>query len=67
MGVKEQFTQVQINEWVKCSQDPVYFIKTYCKIVHVDRGMLLGAGQGTRSGHRTNMCSCRWQGGGCSR
>lgn len=40
VGVKEQFTQDQINEWIKCSHDPVYFIKTYCKIVHVDRGVI---------------------------
>jgi len=40
VGVQEQFTQEQISEWVKCSQDPVYFIKTYCKIVHVDRGII---------------------------
>jgi len=41
VGVKEQFTQDQVNEWIKCSHDPVYFIKTYCKIVHVDRGVIM--------------------------
>lgn len=40
VGVKEQFTQDQINEWVKCSHDPVHFIKNYCKIIHVDRGII---------------------------
>lgn len=40
VGVTYQFTQEQVNEWVKCSQDPVYFIKKYCKIIHVDRGMI---------------------------
>ena len=40
VGVKVQFTQDQVTEWVKCSQDPVYFIKKYCKIVHVDRGVI---------------------------
>lgn len=40
VGVKYQFTQEQVNEWVRCSQDPVYFIKKYCKIIHVDRGMI---------------------------
>lgn len=40
VGVKVQFTQDQVSEWVKCSQDPVYFIRKYCKIVHVDRGVI---------------------------
>lgn len=25
---------------MKCSQDPIYFTKKYCKIVHVDRGLI---------------------------
>lgn len=40
VGVVEAFTQTQIDEWIKCSHDPVHFIKTYCKIVHVDRGII---------------------------
>lgn len=40
VGVKVSFTQDEVNEWVKCSQDPVYFIRKYCKIVHVDRGLI---------------------------
>lgn len=40
VGVQEEFSQVQINEWIKCSHDPVYFITKYCQIVHVDRGVI---------------------------
>lgn len=29
-----------IKEYIKCSEDPVYFAKTYIKIVHVDRGLI---------------------------
>jgi len=39
-GVKEQFTQDQINEWTRCAHDPIYFIRTYGKIIHVDRGVI---------------------------
>lgn len=39
-GVKLNFTQQQLNEYILCSQDPIYFIKTYCRIVHIDRGVI---------------------------
>lgn len=40
VGVKYAFTQDQIDEWTKCSDDPVYFVKEYCKVVHVDKGLI---------------------------
>lgn len=39
-GVPIPFTKEQIEEWIKCSQDHTYFIKTYIKIVNVDRGFI---------------------------
>lgn len=39
-GVNLKFTKEQVEEFVKCSQDPIYFIKHYCKIVHIDRGVI---------------------------
>jgi hypothetical protein len=39
-NVAVQFTQEQIEEWVKCSQDPIYFIENYCKIVSLDHGLI---------------------------
>ena len=35
-----EFTEEQINEWIKCSKDPVYFAKNYIKIISVDDGVV---------------------------
>lgn len=34
------WTHDQVQEWLKCAQDPVYFAEKYIKIVHVDRGLI---------------------------
>lgn len=34
------YTLQEIQEFIKCKNDPIYFIKTYCKIVHVDLGFI---------------------------
>lgn len=34
------FSKEQVDEYVKCSEDPVYFMETYMKIVHLDRGLV---------------------------
>lgn len=39
-GVKIEFTQFQLEEYIKCSRDPVYFIRNYCKIVSLDKGII---------------------------
>lgn len=39
-GIKIEFTEEQVQEYIKCSKDPIYFIKNYMKIVHVDRGVV---------------------------
>lgn len=39
-NVQIQFTQEQVQEYVKCTQDPVYFIENYCKIVSLDHGLI---------------------------
>lgn len=38
-GVSVQFTQEQVQEYIKCSQDPIYFIENYCYIVTLDHGL----------------------------
>lgn len=38
--VNISYTREQILEFEKCATDPVYFIKTYIKIVNVDRGLI---------------------------
>ena len=40
VGVNIEFTQEQIQEYVKCANDPIYFVKNYVKIVHVDKGLI---------------------------
>jgi len=39
-GVTVEYTQEQIDEYIKCSKDPVYFAKNYVKIVNVDEGLI---------------------------
>ena len=41
-GVGEQiaWTQPLVQEYIKCSKDPIYFIENYVKIVHLDRGLV---------------------------
>jgi hypothetical protein len=35
-----EYTAEQIDEYVKCTKDPVYFAKNYIKIVSVDEGVI---------------------------
>ena len=39
-NVSTEFTPDQVEEVIKCSEDPVYFIKTYIKIVSLDKGLI---------------------------
>lgn len=39
-GVAHNFTQEELDEYLKCSNDHVYFIENYIKIVHVDLGII---------------------------
>jgi hypothetical protein len=38
-GVPLNFTKEQIEEYLKCVNDLIYFIETYCKIVTLDHGL----------------------------
>lgn len=40
-GVAMRLTPEMAQEWLKCRDDIVYFVKTYMRIVHVDHGMVL--------------------------
>ena len=40
-GVQIQFVPEQIEEYLKCARDPIYFIENYCYIVSLDRGLIL--------------------------
>jgi hypothetical protein len=39
VGYQHDFTKEQLEEFVRCSDDPIYFIENYCKIVTLDRGL----------------------------
>jgi hypothetical protein len=39
-NVATNFTPEEVQEYIKCSEDPVYFIKTYIKIVSLDKGLI---------------------------
>lgn len=39
-GVSIDWTVDQIQEFIKCSKDPIYFAEKYIKIVHVDHGLI---------------------------
>jgi len=39
-GIKIEWTSEQIKEYVKCSDDPVYFVLNYMRIVNVDEGLI---------------------------
>jgi hypothetical protein len=39
VGVEQEFTEEQVEEYIKCSQDPLYFISNYVKIVTLDEGL----------------------------
>lgn len=39
-GLKQEWTNKQLVEYKKCHDDPIYFIKKYMKIVHIDKGII---------------------------
>ena len=38
VGVQVNFTEEQVDEYIKCSRDPIYFAK-YIKIITLDEGV----------------------------
>jgi hypothetical protein len=40
-GISMEFTRDQIDEYIKCSNDIVYFVTKYCKIITLDHGLQL--------------------------
>lgn len=35
-----ELTEEELREYAKCMKDPIYFIETYVKIIHVDHGII---------------------------
>jgi hypothetical protein len=40
VGRVHNYTKAEIDEIVKCSEDPIYFIKTYVKVIQLGKGMV---------------------------
>ena len=40
VGQKIEWTEESLTEYMKCKEDPEYFIKNFVKIIHVDRGLV---------------------------
>ena len=40
VGTEIQFTKKQIQEYLKCKEDPVYFARNYIKIISLDEGIV---------------------------
>lgn len=37
---RHHFTQYELDEYIKCAEDPVYFARKYIKIINVDKGLI---------------------------
>lgn len=40
VGVALELTKEDVQEYIKCRNDPMYFIRNYVYITHVDHGMI---------------------------
>lgn len=40
VGEPVDWTPERVEEFMKCAQDPVYFVETYMKIINVDHGLI---------------------------
>ena len=38
--VPQQFSKHEIEEYVRCRDDIIYFLKNYVKVIHVDHGLI---------------------------
>ena len=41
IGFVINYTQENVQELLRCKDDPIHFIKTYCKIVSLDSELLI--------------------------
>ncbi len=39
-GTEIQFTKKQVEEWIKCKEDPLYFACKYIQIINLDEGLV---------------------------
>tara|TARA_B100001778_G_scaffold223211_1_gene185081 strand:+ start:323 stop:1975 length:1653 start_codon:yes stop_codon:yes gene_type:complete len=69
-NVAQDFTKKQVAEYLKCAEDPVYFIRKYIKIVSLDEGVIPFKMYDFQEGmvekfheHRFNICKLPRQSG----
>ena len=39
-GVQSEFTKKEVLEYKKCMESPVYFARTYVKVISLDEGLV---------------------------
>ena len=39
-GTIQQYNQLEVDEYIKCSKDPTYFAINYCKVINLDKGLV---------------------------
>ncbi|MDA7701640.1 terminase family protein [Gammaproteobacteria bacterium] len=39
-GATTQYTQYEVDEYIKCRDNPAYFARKYCKVIHLDKGLV---------------------------
>lgn len=39
-GIVENYSQEQVQEYIRCSQDPIYFIEKYIQVNTIDKGLV---------------------------
>ena len=39
-GIKQQFSEAQTQEYLRCMTSPAYFVRNYMKIISLDRGLV---------------------------
>ena len=38
--VEHPWTKEELKEYAKCLKDPKYFARKYCKVIHLDKGLI---------------------------
>jgi hypothetical protein len=39
-GVEQSFTKDELQEYIRCMNDPAYFARTYVKVINLDKGLV---------------------------
>ena len=40
VGIETKYTETELAEYMKCSQNPAHFIENYTQIISLDEGMV---------------------------